>query len=99
LRAAWDAAKAVRTATWEKRKEPVPFRADQRYLIVSSSGGQLSKSGLDTAFQRLIVQAIDKQILTEEQRFGMHDFKRKGITDRAGTGPTSSKQQGIRRNR
>ena len=91
LRAAWDAAKAVRTATWEKRKEPVPFRADQRYLIVSSSGGQLSKSGLDTAFQRLIVQAIEKHILTEEQRFGMHDFKRKGITDTVGT--RADKQQ------
>jgi len=91
LRAAWDAAKAVRTATWEKRKKPVPFRADQRYLIVSSSGGQLSKSGLDTAFQRLIVQAIEKQIITEEQRFGMHDFKRKGITDTVGT--RADKQQ------
>lgn len=91
LRAAWDAAKAVRTETWSKRKKPVPFRADQRFLIVSSTGGQLSKSGLDTAFQRLIVQAIEKKILTEDQRFGMHDFKRKGITDTVGT--RADKQQ------
>ncbi|KPY57621.1 tyrosine recombinase XerC [Pseudomonas amygdali] len=91
LRAAWDAAKAVRTDTWQRLKKPVPFRADQRFLIVSASGGQLSKSGLDTAFQRLIVQAIDKGVLTEAQRFGMHDFKRKGITDTAGT--RADKQQ------
>jgi hypothetical protein len=71
--------------------KPVPFRAEQRFLIVSASGGQLSKSGLDTAFQRLIAQAIEKNILTEQQRFGMHDFKRRGITDTAGT--RAEKQQ------
>lgn len=91
LRAAWDAAKAVRTDTWQRLKKPVPFRADQRFLIVSASGGQLSKSGLDTAFQRLITQAIEKGVLTEAQRFGMHDFKRKGITDTIGT--RADKQQ------
>lgn len=91
LRAAWDAAKAVRSATWERRKIPVPFRPEQRHLIVSATGGLLSKSGLDTAFQRLIVQAIEKKILTEDQRFGMHDFKRKGITDTVGT--RADKQQ------
>ncbi|NNA99321.1 site-specific integrase [Pseudomonas gessardii] len=91
LRAAWDAAKSVRTETWERKRVPVPIRADQRFLIISATGRQLSKSGLDTAFQRLIVQAIDKGILTEEQRFGMHDFKRKGITDTVGT--RADKQQ------
>ncbi len=91
LRAAWDAAKAERARTWQKTKKPVPFRSEQRFLIVSASGGQLSKSGLDTAFQRLITQAIEKKVLTEEQRFGMHDFKRKGITDTLGT--RADKQQ------
>lgn len=91
LRAAWDAAKAVRSETWQRLKKPVPFRADLRFLIVSASGGQLSKSGLDTPFQRLIMSAIEKGVLTEEQRFGMHDFKRKGITDTSGT--RADKQQ------
>jgi site-specific recombinase XerC len=85
LRAAWLAAKAVRTEVWDRKRVPVPLRADKRTLIVSATGGALSKSGLDTAFQRLIVQALDKKIMTEEQRFGLHDFKRKGITDTAGT--------------
>jgi len=70
---------------------PVPIPADQRFLIIAATGRQLSKSGLDTAFQRLIVQAIEKKVLTEEQRFGMHDFKRKGITDTVGT--RADKQQ------
>ncbi|RMV68374.1 Site-specific recombinase, phageintegrase family [Pseudomonas caricapapayae] len=91
LRAAWDAAKAVRSDTWHRLKKPVPFRAEQRFLIVSATGCQLSKSGLDTAFQRLITQAIEKSLLTEEQRFGLHDFKRKGITDTVGN--RAEKQQ------
>jgi site-specific recombinase XerC len=91
LRTAWDAAKAVRISTWERMRKPVPFRPGQRFLIVSASGGQLSKSGLDTAFQRLITQAIENRVLTEEQRFGMHDFKRKGITDTVGN--RADKQQ------
>jgi len=37
------------------------------------------------------VQAIEKSVLTEDQRFGMHDFKRKGITDTVGT--RADKQQ------
>lgn len=91
LRAAWDAAKTVRSDTWHRLKKPVPFRAEQRFLIVSATGCQLSKSGLDTAFQRLITQAIEKCLLTEEQRFGLHDFKRKGITDTVGN--RAEKQQ------
>lgn len=85
LRAAWDAAKAIRSETWSRLKKPIPLRAKQRYLIISATGGQLSKSGLDTAFQRLMTQAVERCVLTEDQRFGLHDFKRKGITDTLGT--------------
>jgi site-specific recombinase XerC len=98
LRAALDEAKTERERTWQRMKKPLPFRPDQRFLIVSASGGQLSKSGLDTAFQRLIIQAIEQKVLTEEQRFGMHDFKRKGITDTLGIRVESSRLRGIRMN-
>lgn len=37
------------------------------------------------------MQATEKKVLTEKQRSGMHDFKRKGITDTAGT--RADKQQ------
>jgi site-specific recombinase XerC len=96
LRAAWTAAKAVRAEVWGRKKVPVPMRADQRHLIVSATGGPLSKSGLDTAFQRLVIQALEKGLMTEEQRFGLHDFKRKGITDTVGTRADKQEASGHR---
>ncbi|MFK0924058.1 tyrosine recombinase XerC [Pseudomonas aeruginosa] len=85
LRAAWDAAKKVRADVWEKKRMPVPIAADQRRLIVAAHGGPLRKSSLDTAWQRFITQALEKNIITAEERFGMHDLKRRGITDTPGT--------------
>lgn len=91
LRAAWDAAKQLRSNIWEKKKMPVPNAAEQRPLIVAAHGGALQKTSLDTAWQRLVNQAIAKGIMTAEQRFGLHDFKRRGITDTEGT--RADKQQ------
>lgn len=91
LRAAWDAAKQVRADIWEKKKMPVPIAAEQRRLIVAAHGGALQKTSLDTAWQRLVAQAIKKGVMTAEQRFGLHDFKRRGITDTEGT--RADKQQ------
>jgi site-specific recombinase XerC len=100
LRAAWAAAKAVRAEVWGRKKVPVPMRADQRHLIVSAAGGPWSKSGLDTAFQRLVIQALEKGLMTEEQRFELHDFKRKGkgkgITDTVGTRADKQEASGHR---
>lgn len=91
LRAAWDAARQVRAEIWEKKKMPVPIAAEQRRLIVAAHGGALQKTSLDTAWQRLVTQAIEKGVMTAEQRFGLHDFKRRGITDTEGT--RADKQQ------
>lgn len=91
LRAAWDAAKQVRSDIWKKKKMPVPNAAEQRPLIVAAHGGALQKTSLDTAWQRLVTQAIAKGVMTAEQRFGLHDFKRRGITDTEGT--RADKQQ------
>lgn len=96
LRAAWDAAKQVRTDIWGKKKMPVPFAPEQRRIIVAAHGGALQKSSLDTAWQRLITQAIEKGIMTTEQRFGLHDFKRRGITDTAGTRADKQEASGHR---
>jgi len=85
LRAAWEAAKQVRATIWAKRKMPVPDLPQQRRIIVAAHGGALQKSSLDTAWQRLVKQAIDNGIMTADQRFGLHDFKRRGITDTEGT--------------
>jgi site-specific recombinase XerC len=85
LRAAVDAAKAGRATTWDKKSVPVPIHADMRPLIVASHGGPLKKSSLDTAWQRFITNAIEEGFITEDQRFGLHDLKRRGITDTPGT--------------
>ncbi|MFD2436102.1 site-specific integrase [Modicisalibacter luteus] len=40
---------------------------------------------MDTAWQRLIKLAIEEEIIEASQRFGLHDLKRRGITDTKGT--------------
>ncbi|TKD29922.1 hypothetical protein [Azotobacter chroococcum] len=55
--------------------------------ISAAHGGvlQKQKSSLDSAWQRLVTQAIGKGVLIEDERSGPYDFKRKGITDTDGT--------------
>lgn len=91
LRAAWDAAIEYRAKVWASRSTPVPMHAEKRHLVVAAHGGPLSKTSLDTAWQRLITQAINKGVIAEEERFGLHDLKRRGITDTAGN--RSDKQE------
>lgn len=67
------------------------IRAQDRPLFLSADGAALSKSGLDSAWQRLMRTAVAAGVITTEQRFGLHDLKRKGITDTKGT--RAQKQQ------
>lgn len=85
LRAAWDAAKTRRDEIVAARRMPVPMHAKDRLVFVNQTGGPLAKSSFDSAFQRLMKLAIAEGVLSEEQRFGPHDLKRKGITDTKGT--------------
>jgi site-specific recombinase XerC len=96
LRAAWDSAKKVRSDTWSKKRVPVPIAAEHRPLITAAHGGALQKSSLDTAWQRFITQAIKAEIITPDQRFGMHDFKRRGITDTVGNRADNQEASGHR---
>ncbi|KAF1072663.1 MAG: Tyrosine recombinase XerC [Pseudomonas citronellolis] len=91
LRAAWDGAKARRTAIWAEKSMPSPLAPGRRHIIVAAHGGALQKSSLDTAWQRFITAAIKAGIITAEERFGLHDLKRRGITDTPGT--RADKQQ------
>jgi len=84
LREAWDALTAHRTAAMQRNRVPVPIKPEERYLIVSQEGTPLSKSGLDTAWQRLIRKAITNGVITAEQRFTMHGLKHRGVTDTKG---------------
>ena len=84
LRAAWEGAKSYRCRVWTDQAYPVPTAADRRFIIVAAHGGALQKSSLDTTWQRFITNAIKDGVLTEEQRFALHDLKRRGITDTPG---------------
>lgn len=84
LTAAWNAAIERREAIWKSRGTPIPMHPERRPLIVATDGGWLRKSGLDTAWQRLIRLAISEGVITKEERFGLHDLKRRGITDTKG---------------
>nr|WP_239985040.1 integrase [Pseudomonas congelans] len=96
LRAAWEGAKVYRAKVWANKSTVVPIRPDRRYIIVASHGGSLRKSSLDTAWRRFISSAIEDDIITEEQRFGIHALKRRGITDTAGTRADKQEASGHR---
>lgn len=85
LEAVWAAATEYRQEAMQRHARPVPLRAEDRVLLVSEQGTPLSKSGLDSAWQRLMRLAIKEGIIAPDQRFSMHDLKRRGITSTPGT--------------
>jgi len=85
LKDALDAALALRQTIWDKNKTPIPLNAKDRLVFVAAHGGRLAKSSFDTAWQRLVHKAMDAKVITQEERFGLHDLKRRGITDTPGT--------------
>ena len=93
LRAAWDALLANRAAVIKRRHQPEQIHAERRYLVISEDGEPLTKSGLDSAWQRLIASCVKQKIIAEDQRFSLHDLKRKGGTDTSGT--KADKQQAL----
>lgn len=84
LRAAWDAALSQRAAIVQARRLPVAMRPDDRRVFLAEGGEPLTKHGLDSAWQRLIRRAIADGVITADERFSLHDLKRKGGTDAAG---------------
>lgn len=83
LRAAWDAAVALRAKATADR--PVPMRPEARVLIVGEDGSPLRRSSLDSAWQRMMLAAVNAGVIADAERFGMHAMKHRGITDTAGT--------------
>ncbi|MNG08619.1 hypothetical protein D3C84_919920 [compost metagenome] len=81
---------------WKEKAKPFPISAEQRPIVVAAHGGALSKSSLDTAWQRFIVQAVKEGMIQEQERFGLHDLKRRGITDTAGTRAEKQEASGHR---
>ena len=96
LRKAWDNAKAYRAKVWAKRKTAIPIMPARRNIIVASHGGPLRKTSLDTAWQRFITLALVDEFITPEQRFALHDLKRRGITDTVGNRADKQEASGHR---
>jgi len=96
LRAAWQAAKAYRSKVWQSKATPVPMAPEHRFIIVAAHGGRLQKASLDTAWQRFITRTIEAGVITADQRFALHDLKRRGITDTPGTRAEKQEASGHR---
>ncbi|WP_046070456.1 site-specific integrase [Pseudomonas synxantha] len=96
LRKAWDNAKVYRAKVWAKRKTAIPIMPARRNIIVASHGGPLRKTSLDTAWQRFITLALADEFITPEQRFALHDLKRRGITDTVGNRADKQEASGHR---
>lgn len=84
LRAAWDGALARRRAIIDGRSLPVLMRPEQRMVFLAEHGEPLLKTSLDSAWQRFVQLAMQEGVITPEERFSLHDLKRKGGTDTAG---------------
>ncbi|WP_045764644.1 site-specific integrase [Xanthomonas albilineans] len=88
LRAAWDALVELRKAAYKRHgiDTIVPMLPKNRPLVVSERGQALSKSSLDSAWQRLMETATKSEdgrppLLREEDHFTLHGIKHRGITD------------------
>lgn len=83
LTAAWQAAVDYRKKV-TLASLPIPIDPARRFLVVGQDGRRLSKSGLDSAWQRFMVSLVDSGVITADQRFGLHALKHRGITDTEG---------------
>lgn len=84
LAEAIDAMRQYRATIWERRRFPTPLRPEDRYLFVSEDGTPLSRDGWNTTWGRMMRLAVEEGVLTQEQRFGLHGLKHRGITDTDG---------------
>ena len=84
LRDAVQHLKDRRSKIWDKRSIPL-LRPEERYFFVNETGSPLRKPGLDAAFNWFMKIAIKEEYITQGQRFGLHDLKRRGTTDTKGT--------------
>jgi len=83
LREAWRWLVARRAKVWLKK--PALRAQVLRPLVVSEDGAALSKSALNSAWRRAMAEAIKAKVIVQEERFGLHGLKHRGVTDTKGT--------------
>ncbi len=84
LRGVIKEAQDQRNKIWDKRGMLTPIKPEDRPLIVNIYGKKLTYRAYQSAWGRFIRTAIEKNIISKEERFSPHDLKRKGITDTQG---------------
>lgn len=84
LRAAVRDAQAYRDALWAAKAMPVPLRPDHRPLLVTQDGIRIKAFGWQNAWRRFWQQMLKGGAVEAGQYFGLHDMKRRGITDTKG---------------
>lgn len=89
-REAITALQAYRREVWERRRIPTPIAPEQRPLFVSEDGTRLTRAGFNTAWGKMMRAAVADGVLSDEDRFGLHGLKHRGVTDTRGT--TADKQ-------
>jgi site-specific recombinase XerD len=85
LREAWAHLEARRRAIIDTRKLPTALSPELRFLVVAENGQPITKSGFDSAWQRMIKLAVAEGIIEPSQRFSLHGLKHRGVTDTKGT--------------
>jgi site-specific recombinase XerC len=85
LRFVMESAIKRRDAIWQKQKRPVPFHAEDRLVFVNCSGDKITPEGWQSVWRRFLDRAIAAGIMTESEKFGLHDMKRRGATDLTGS--------------
>jgi hypothetical protein len=85
LKEAWNWLKTRRNRIWEKKRRPLPIRAEDRPLVVTEGGVAVGKHTMSSAWRRAMAAAQDAGLITNEERFGLHGLKHRGITDTKGT--------------
>jgi hypothetical protein len=92
LREAWSWLVARRARIWLKKPS---FRAaGARSLVISEDGSPLSKSALSSAWRRAMAVAIEAKVIEEDERFGLHGLKHRGVTDTPGTAADKKRASG-----
>jgi len=76
--------RARRAAIWTKSGGVIPIRAEDRYLFVSEDGERLTEDGWQTAWGRMMRNAVRDGVLANSERFGLHSLKHRGVTDTKG---------------
>jgi len=83
LRTAVEAAQEHRNRLWKGR--PTQIDPKKRVLIVNTIGDTIKPYAWQNTWKRFMDMAVREGVIEEAERFGLHDMKRRGVTDTRGT--------------